>query len=95
MRVRTQIAFSPSSEQPPGYQRLLPVWHALTPTDCAFTSADNTHFVPTQEVFDTVPWDVVATMYDGVATNALALAGAGPNFMVGTDVRRRHPLPQP
>ena len=76
LRGVVRIAFSPALEKPPGFQRFAPIWSSLTPADCAFTSADNTGFTATQDVFDTEPWDVVATMYDAVATNALALATA-------------------
>ena len=93
LRGMIRISFSPSTEKSPGYQRLATLWSTLTPTDCAFTSGDDTHFVPDQAVFDSDPWDVVPSMYDSVAASALALA-ASADPTVGAQARRRHRPPQ-
>lgn len=79
LRGMIRLCFSPEGEKPAGYQRLQTVWAATTPSDCAFTpnpNNDSSHFVPTQAVFDRVPYDVAATMYDAVAVSALALAAS-------------------
>ena len=92
LRGTLRMTFSPESEKGPGYQRLAVVWSSLTKSDCAFTSGDDSHFVPDQAVFDSDPYDVAACMYDAVAASALALA-ASADPTVGAQARRRHRPP--
>tara|TARA_B100000795_G_scaffold56428_1_gene37273 strand:+ start:71 stop:1150 length:1080 start_codon:yes stop_codon:yes gene_type:complete len=56
LRGAFRISFSPAAEKAPGWQRLIPIWKALTPADCAFTSSDDTGFTPDQAIFDQDLW---------------------------------------
>ena len=85
-----RLSFSPEGEKSPGYQRLAALWSTMTPSDCAFSSSDNTHFVPKQTTFDQAPWDVAPTMYDAVAASALALAATA-NWTIGAQARQGGP----